>query len=156
MSVAAVRAERSEAISNAVASLRPEIVQALQALVRIPSQTGCEGPAQDAVAILMRAHGLDVDVWEPDPGQLAPYADSLTLDGGFADRPNVVGTCRGRGGGRSLILNGHIDTVEVGYTGSVDDGAAGGRRRRRPALWARLLRYEGRTRRQPVRVAGPP
>ncbi|HET7094573.1 MAG TPA: ArgE/DapE family deacylase, partial [Thermomicrobiales bacterium] len=31
----------------------------------------------------------------------------------FAGRPNVVGVARGRGG-RSLILNGHIDTVEIG------------------------------------------
>lgn len=28
-----------------------------------------------------------------------------------AGRPNVVGVARGTGGGRSLILNGHLDTV---------------------------------------------
>ena len=32
----------------------------------------------------------------------------------YKDRPNLVGVLKGTGGGRSLILNGHIDTVPVG------------------------------------------
>jgi acetylornithine deacetylase len=107
-------ADNYEVIAEAVGTLRPEIVAALQELVRIPSQTGREGPAQDAVAQLMRAHELDVDIWEPDVTLLEPYAESVTLGGDFAGRPNVVGAYRGSEGGRSLILNGHIDTVEVG------------------------------------------
>ena len=103
-----------QAVAEAVSALRPEIVAALQELVRIPSQTGREGLAQEAVARLMRAHGLDVDVWEPDVSALEPHAESVTLGDGFTGRPNVVGVCRGEGRGRSLILNGHIDTVEVG------------------------------------------
>ena len=103
-----------QSVAEAVNTLRPEIVAALQELVRIPSQTGYEGLAQDAVARLMRAHDLDVDVWEPDATALEPHAESVTLGGGFAGRPNVVGVCRAEGRGRSLILNGHIDTVEVG------------------------------------------
>ena len=38
------------------------------------------------------------------------YADRLNYKG----RPNVVGICKGTGGGRSLILNGHIDSVTLG------------------------------------------
>ena len=38
------------------------------------------------------------------------YADKLHYKG----RPNVVGTLKGSGGGRSLILNGHVDAVTVG------------------------------------------
>ncbi|MGH2615395.1 MAG: hypothetical protein ACRDJC_09170, partial [Thermomicrobiales bacterium] len=100
--------DRAQAMANAVEGLRPRIVAALQALVRIPSQTGHEGAAQEAVARLMREHGLDIDIWEPDPAALAPYAESVTLDNGFAGRPNVVGVQRGSENGRSLILNGHI------------------------------------------------
>jgi len=107
-------ADNYEVIAEAVGTLRPEIVAALQELVRIPSQTGREGPARDAVAQLMRAHELDVDMWEPEVTLLEPYAKSVTLGRDFAGRPNVVGACRGSGGGRSLTLNGHIDTVEVG------------------------------------------
>jgi acetylornithine deacetylase len=108
------RADIHQAITDAVNTLRPEIVASLQELVRIPSQTGNEGFAQDAVAGLMRAHDLDVDVWEPDVTALEPHAESVTLGDGFAGRPNVVGVCRGEGRGRTLILNGHIDTVEIG------------------------------------------
>jgi acetylornithine deacetylase len=39
--------------------------------------------------------------------------------GSRVDRPSVVGVARGTGGGRSLLLNGHLDTVSVtGYEGS--------------------------------------
>jgi acetylornithine deacetylase len=108
------RADIHPAIAEAVGRLGPEIVAALQELVQVPSQTGREGPAQEAVAQLMRSHDLDVDIWEPDVTELTPHAESVTLGRDFAGRPNVVGTCRGEGSGRSLILNGHIDTVEVG------------------------------------------
>ena len=32
----------------------------------------------------------------------------------YKDRPNLIGKLKGKGGGKSLILNGHIDTVPVG------------------------------------------
>jgi acetylornithine deacetylase len=104
---------RDRAIQAAVDGLRPAIVSALQELVRVPSQTGDEQAAQEAVTRMMRDHDLEIDVWEPDPEILRPYAESVTLKPGFAGRQNVVGVCRGSGG-RSLILNGHIDTVEIG------------------------------------------
>ncbi len=125
-----------QVVASAVSVLRPQIVAAVQELVRIPSQTGSEGLAQEAVARLMRAHDLDVDVWEPDITALEPHAESVTLDRDFAERPNVVGAYRAQGGGRSLILNGHIDTVEVGdraawshdpLGGDVSDGRLYGR-----------------------------
>jgi acetylornithine deacetylase len=120
------RVDTEYKIAETVATLRPEIVAALRELVRIPSQTGCEGLAQDAVARLMRAQGLDVDIWEPDVTELEPHAESVTLDRDFAGRPNVVGVCPGGGGGRSLILNGHIDTVEVGDPAAWSLAALGG------------------------------
>ena len=109
---------RDMAIRGAAEALRPAMVAALKELVQIPSRTGEEGLVQEAVARLMRDHGLDVDVWEPDAATLAPHAESVTLGSGFAGRPNVVGVHRGSGGGRSLILNGHIDTVEIGDRGA--------------------------------------
>ena len=43
------------------------------------------------------------------------------------ERPSVVATKRGSGGGRSLLLNGHLDTVgvagmEAPFTPRVEDG----------------------------------
>lgn len=62
--------------------------------------------------------------WEPELDLVIPTTDICTyeqwLESGYADklnyknRPNVVGTLKGTGGGRSLILNGHVDTVTVG------------------------------------------
>ena len=46
------------------------------------------------VAAWLEQAGLDVEVVEPAPG-----------------RPSVVGVARGPGGGRSLFLNAHLDTV---------------------------------------------
>ena len=62
--------------------------------------------------------------WEPELDLVIRYSDICTyeqwLNSGYADklnykgRPNVVGTWKGTGGGRSLILNGHVDNVTVG------------------------------------------
>ncbi|MDH3738704.1 MAG: M20/M25/M40 family metallo-hydrolase, partial [Alphaproteobacteria bacterium] len=63
--------------------------------------------------------------WQHD--LILPYADLPTHEAlrqsglqdvlNYRDRPNVVATFRGAGGGRSLILNGHIDTVTIEPTG---------------------------------------
>ena len=124
------------AIEAAVAGQREPLVAALQELVRTESHTGNEGAAQQVVARLMREQGLSVDIWEPSEQELALYAEHVTLQGGFAGRPNVVGTLEGVGNGRSLILNGHIDTVDAAdlsawhadpHSGDIRDGVLFGR-----------------------------
>jgi acetylornithine deacetylase len=127
---------RVAAIEQAVAGLREPLIAALQELVRTESHTGNEGAVQEIVARLMREQGLHVDAWEPSEEALAPYAEHVTLEGGFSGRPNVVGTLEGSGGGRSLILNGHIDTVDAAdvtawdadpHSGSIQEGVLFGR-----------------------------
>ena len=111
-------------------------------LVRIPSLTEEEGEAQKYLAALLESVGASVTVEEPDiaalferfphiaqypphwehdlilPYENLPTMDSLTSSGlepvlNYHGRPNVVGVFKGTGGGRSLILNGHIDTVKI-------------------------------------------
>ncbi len=131
-----------EKILSKVEERRKEIVDLLAALIKIPSMTGTEGEAQDFVAKQYRDMKLDVEVWEPDVEELfnkfpevaqypshwehdlvLPYHDLPTYEDllksnmsdvlNYRNRPNVVGIWKGSGGGRSLILNAHIDTVTV-------------------------------------------
>ena len=59
---------------------------------------GAAGEAEIArfVGGWLEARGLEVDVADVEPG-----------------RPNVVARARGRGGGRTLLLNAHMDVVGV-------------------------------------------
>ena len=93
-----------------IESRRDELVGVIADLVRRPSLLGEEGPAQAYVAGYLRASGMTTEVWELDQSVRAlPNAGDSGVS--FAGRPNVAGTLPGRGGGRSLILNGHIDVV---------------------------------------------
>jgi len=102
------------AITAEVEKLRSSLITMLQDLVRIPSLTGNEEAVQDRIEDFMRGLGLEIDRWEPDAAELAPYAEHVGTFTSLVGRPNVVGTWLGAGGGRSLILNAHIDTVETG------------------------------------------
>lgn len=135
----------TEALDLAARS-RERSVEALASLVQVPSLTGEEGEAQTHMATLLRGLGAETESLEPDIAALferfplvaqypthwrhdliLPYADLPTHEAlrqsglqdvlNYRDRPNVVGTFRGAGGGRSLILNGHIDTVTIEPTG---------------------------------------
>lgn len=103
-----------DAIAAAIDRRREFLVDTIQQLVRIPSVTGQEGPAQEAVARLMSQLQLAVDQWTPDPAELAPFAEHVGEFDSLDGRPNVVGVWKGSASGRSIILNAHIDTVEPG------------------------------------------
>jgi acetylornithine deacetylase len=82
-----------------------ETIDLLKGLVRINSVNpslvpGAPGETEIAehVGEFMRGIGMDTRVEEVEPG-----------------RPNAVGVLRGTGGGPTLMLNGHTDTVGVNY-----------------------------------------
>ncbi len=62
--------------------------------VEYDEELGGESEANKIIAGLYEQTGCDMDIWAEEPS-----------------RNNVVGTIKGTGGGRSLIFNGHIDTV---------------------------------------------
>ncbi|MDX6438210.1 MAG: acetylornithine deacetylase, partial [Gaiellaceae bacterium] len=72
-----------------------------------------EGPLQAWVAERLAAIGAEVDHWEPDPAQFVGHP-MMPPWHHWAGRPLTVGTVRGSGGGRSLVINGHIDVVSAG------------------------------------------
>lgn len=71
-----------------------------------------ERQCQEWIAGFLADLGCTVDQWEPNP---ADFQDHPMYQAGlhWQDRPITVGVLRGSGGGRSLILNGHIDTVSA-------------------------------------------
>jgi acetylornithine deacetylase len=119
--VGGLDADLARAIGRAVEDRRGEAVRLLQELVRVPSVTGDEGAVQGVVECAFRERGLAVDVWEATPEEVSPYKDHVGEQTAYENRPNVVGVRAGRGGGRSLLLNAHVDTVAGG------DPAAWGR-----------------------------
>src|SRR4051794_11623776 len=70
-----------------------------------------EAALQEHLAGRLRAAGLDVDVWEPDAAALPAERYGFPAGYHFRGRPQLVARRAGTGGGRSLLLNGHVDVV---------------------------------------------
>jgi acetylornithine deacetylase len=110
------RPKLRECLDATLESLGPVLLQMLEDLVRIPSENvppkGNERPCQQYVASSLRAMGLEPDVYNPiDVPALASHPEYWP-GRQYAGRPNVNAVRAGSGGGgRSLILSGHIDTV---------------------------------------------
>jgi len=88
-----------------------EIINFLQSLIRIPSITGNEKGIQTYIAKRLEEIGLVVDMWEPNLDRIEKYEGYVPIELGYENRPNVVGVSQGRGGGRSLLFNGHVDVI---------------------------------------------
>ena len=97
-------------LGEAIEARQDELVGLVAELVRRPSLLGQEAAAQDFVADHLRASGLATEAWDLDES-LVELPEAGRSGVPFAGRPNVAGVLRGRGGGRSLILNGHVDVV---------------------------------------------
>jgi acetylornithine deacetylase len=101
-----------------VDSLAAELIDALSKAVQIesvnpkyPGQVyddvvGGEGEVSKFIAEIYRGLGAEVDLFAIEPG-----------------RENAVGVVKGKGGGRSLIYNGHVDVVPPGDPASWKSGS---------------------------------
>jgi len=103
-----------EEIQHAVRARRAETVSLLQRLVQVPSPGGEEAAVQEVIEDALSGCGFAVERLEATAEQVAPYAEHVGTESGPEGRPNIVGTRTGSGGGRSLLLNGHVDTVGTG------------------------------------------
>ena len=72
-----------------------------------------EAALQERLAGLLRDAGAEVELFEPEPGALDRWTRQVPEGLGFAGRPQLVARLGGAGGGRSLLLNGHIDVVSA-------------------------------------------
>lgn len=103
--------EKIARLLQAVDERRNELIESVQALVRIPSETGHEEEAQSFVAGLLSRLGFAVEQVVTDRRLVEAHPEFVPNPWPYASRPNVIGRLRGAGGGRSLILNGHTDVV---------------------------------------------
>ena len=101
-------------VLNHIERNREEVVTFLQKLISIPSVTGEEKDIQEFIAEKLRDMGLSLDVWEPDINELKKHPAYVPADNDYKNRPNVVGIKKGKGKGRSLLLNGHVDVIPAG------------------------------------------
>ncbi len=108
--------ELAAAIHETVTSRRDEITQLLVELVAVPSVTYHEGAVQEVVERNYAQRGLEIDRWEATREEIAPYLVHVGEQDTYDNRPNLVGARRAKEGahGRSLMLHGHIDTVDNG------------------------------------------
>jgi acetylornithine deacetylase len=100
-------------IHDAAADYRPRLVELLQAAIKIPSVSGSEGDCADWFSARVKDLSLETDIWEPGGQSLTGHRAFVDSWPDYHGRPNVVGVRRGLGGGRRLILNGHVDVVPV-------------------------------------------
>jgi len=123
-------------IDSAVDAAWEEIVSFIQTSVQSPSLANNEGPVQelvqnklDSLGLITRRIPVIFDVIKDHPA---------FCDDGFSPntRVNVIGQWNNDGGGKSLILNGHVDVVPTGpeelwhespWSGAIKNGKIYGR-----------------------------
>jgi len=106
-------------VATAIGERRDELLTLACELVALDTTTHAMGePArkerelQGLIAERLRVHGADVTVTEPDAALVAGHR--YVPDGfDFAGRPQLAGRFPGAGGGRTLLLCGHVDVVSV-------------------------------------------
>lgn len=108
-------------VINKIESLDKELIELTREMIRIPSENppGDEVAVSELVSEYMRSLGFNVELVEAK-----------------RNRVNTLGTLKGSGGGKNLLLNGHYDTVPIGniefwtvdpFSGDIKEGKIYGR-----------------------------
>ena len=102
-----------------------EVTGLLQRLIQQPSvnpyfeeekQYMQEGQAQAVLKEYLEDMGMKTEYTYPDAEKLAEYEGKpgYYADHTFENRPNLYAVLKGSGGGRSMMMSGHIDVVQRG------------------------------------------
>jgi acetylornithine deacetylase len=108
-------ARSSRLLNDSLRDQEGWLVATLSKLVQTASENlpplGNENACQLQIAEWLRELEIEPDVYElADVPELPRHAEYWP-GRNYANRPNVNGILKGKGGGRSLILSGHVDTV---------------------------------------------
>jgi acetylornithine deacetylase len=120
-----MKKELERRIVDAINRSRERIAKTLEELIRFesvvmadPTKAGPgERECQKYLARRLAAAGFETDLWEPDADALLEKykgKPGAQLGRNFRGRPNLAGTLHGSGGGKSILLTGHIDVVPAG------------------------------------------
>lgn len=92
-----------------------DMIELLGDLVERETVIGNERPGQEVIIDTFEEMGLEPDVWTPQIEQLCDHEAFFKTqpyqEVGYENRPNVVATVEGVGGGPTLALSGHMDVV---------------------------------------------
>ena len=100
---------------NFLDAQKDEAARLLAQLIRFPSTQGQEAEIQEFLHERFRALGLETELLPISPSLKAdPEYSFSDLDIDYDERPNLVATLQGTGGGRSVMLNAHSDVVPAG------------------------------------------
>lgn len=111
-------------------------IDLLQKLVQEPSKRGREAKAQAIIMEKCKQLNLKIDCWELEGDTLRQHPQFHCDRSDFSGNPNLAAVLKGSGGGKSILLNGHIDVVPEGnlhdwvehpFSGIVKDGKMYGR-----------------------------
>ncbi|RIW28508.1 peptidase [Bacillus salacetis] len=102
------------AVKEWIYSQETQAVRLLQKLIQEKSVRGQESKAQAVIIEKCREIGLQLDIWEIQKKDIMNHPFYRCDRDDFSGNPNVIGVLKGQGGGRSIILNGHIDVVPEG------------------------------------------
>ncbi|MFI3309195.1 ArgE/DapE family deacylase [Ewingella allii] len=115
----------TQALADHIDANKQRIVQTLCDILSFPSIVMADptqaGPGERDCQLYLqqRLHqlGMETDLWDPDgPALYEKYKGRPGANKGrtFEGRPNLGGTLKGTGGGKSIMLTGHIDVVPPG------------------------------------------
>ena len=137
--------DNKQKVYDWIDSHQEDIVKLLQELIQAPSVNAYfdedeEFKNEELAQQVLRGHldnmGMKTEFQYPDAEELKEYEGKpgYYADHRFEKRPNLVGVLSGEGGGKSIMLSGHIDVVQRGskwtydpFGGTVADGKIYGR-----------------------------
>lgn len=114
-----------EAVYTWIDKNQDEVVTFLQKLIKEPSVNPYfdeekdymqEGRAQEVLKEYLEEMGMEAEYSYPNAQELSKYEGKpgYYADHTFEDRPNLFAKLKGTGGGKSMMMSGHIDVVQRG------------------------------------------